>query len=64
MVNRVIITLEQPEYSALLKMALSELRNPQDQIRWLLRRELESRKLLKPAPSPKATEATHEPSRH
>lgn len=48
MVNRVVIVLEQPEYSALLKMAVSELRNPQDQIRWLLRRELESRKLLQP----------------
>lgn len=58
MVNRVTVTLEQPEYSALLKMAVSELRNPQDQIRWLLRRELEARKLLQPTP-PKQ-ESRHE----
>jgi hypothetical protein len=41
MVNRVTLTLEQPEYSALLKVALAELRSPQDQARYILRRELE-----------------------
>lgn len=61
MVNRVVIVLEQPEYSALLKMAVSELRNPQDQIRWLLRRELKSRKLLQLAPTiPTEQESTLE----
>lgn len=48
MVNRLTITLEQPEYSALLKVAMSELRAPQDQVRFILRRELERRGLLPP----------------
>jgi hypothetical protein len=46
MVNRITITLEQPEYSGLLNMAVDELRNPQDQMRWLLRCELARQKLL------------------
>ena len=40
MVNRVVVTLEQFEYSALLKMAVKELRNPSDQLRTILRDEL------------------------
>ena len=46
MVNRVTVTLEQPEYSGLLKMAIEELRNPPDQIRFVLRQELKQRGLL------------------
>ena len=46
MVNRLTLTLEQPEYSALLKIAIAELRNPPDQVRYLLRQELERRGLL------------------
>lgn len=46
MINRLKIELEQPEYSALLKMALDELRNPSDQARYILRLEFERRGLL------------------
>jgi len=49
MVSRVTVTLEQPEYSALLKVAVAELRNPQDQARHILRQELQRRGLLPPA---------------
>ncbi|RLC96637.1 MAG: hypothetical protein DRI77_08315 [Chloroflexi bacterium] len=48
MVNRVVVTLEQPEYSALLKVARVELRDPRDQLRYILRCELERRGLLPP----------------
>jgi hypothetical protein len=40
MVNRVILTLDQQEYSALLEIAGHELRNPSDQARILLRQQL------------------------
>lgn len=40
MVTRIKLTLEQPEYSALLKRAVSELRSPEDQARYILRQEL------------------------
>ena len=46
MVNRVVLTLEQSEYSALLKDAIKELRNPSDQAMYILRCELERRGLL------------------
>ena len=46
MVKRLTLTLEQPEYSALLKVAMAELRNPQDQARYILRRDLENRGLI------------------
>ena len=45
MVNRITVTLEQPEYAALLRMATAELRNPSDQLRHILRTELEHRGL-------------------
>ena len=45
-VVRVKIPLEQAEYSALLKAALAELRNPCDQARYIIRRELERAGLL------------------
>ena len=45
MVKRVTIPLEQQEYSALLEMAVEELRNPRDQLRHILRQELERRGL-------------------
>lgn len=47
MVNRIKLTLEQPEYSALLKLATSELRAPDDQARYMVRQELERRGLLR-----------------
>lgn len=46
MVNRIKVTLEQPEYSALLKKATAELRNPEDQIRYMVREELRRSGLL------------------
>lgn len=46
MVNRVVLTLEQPEYNALLKAAINELRNPPDEARFILRQELERLGLL------------------
>ena len=49
MINRVTVTLEQSEYSALLEVAIAELRNPPDQLRYILRRELERLGRLPPA---------------
>lgn len=46
MVMRLKLTLEQPEYSALLKVATDELRNPVDQARFIIREELERRGFL------------------
>jgi len=43
--NRLTITLEQPEYAALLQMAMAELRTPPDQLRQILRLESERRGL-------------------
>lgn len=40
MINRLKILLDQPEYSALLRLAERELRNPADQVRQLVRQEL------------------------
>jgi len=45
MVFRLTITLEQSEYSALLKLALDEMRDPPDQLRYLLHQELVRRGL-------------------
>jgi hypothetical protein len=45
-VNRVTVTLEQPEYSGLLEMAIKELRDPREQLRHILRQELSQRGLL------------------
>ena len=46
MVVRLKITIEQDEYSGLLKLALSEMRNPESQLRFILRQELEKMGLL------------------
>ena len=51
-VNRITVTLEQPEYVGLLEIAVKELRNPQDQLRHILRQELQRCGLL-----PSASEA-------
>lgn len=45
MINRVTVPLEQPEYSGLLKLAVADLRTPQDQLRVILRQELERKGL-------------------
>jgi len=39
-VVRIAVTLEQPEYGGLLEIASKQLRNPQDQLRHMLRQEL------------------------
>jgi len=46
--KRIIVILEQPEYSALLVMAADALRDPRDQIRFVLRQALEEHGLLQP----------------
>lgn len=46
MIRRVVLALEQSEYSALLKLAVEELRNPPDQAHHILRQELSRRGLL------------------
>jgi len=43
MVKRIDVALEQTEYSALLEMANDDLRNPSDQLRHILRLEIERR---------------------
>jgi hypothetical protein len=59
MVNRVTVTLEQAEYSGLLKMAVEELRNPSHQLHVILRQELERRGLWSPGEEdPQAGEDT------
>lgn len=40
MINRVKLVLEQPEYSALLKEALREMRTPDAQAHFIVRQEL------------------------
>lgn len=57
MVDRVKLVLEQDEYSALLKVAISELRNPADQARHILRQDLMRRGLL-PSDTPPVTAPT------
>lgn len=44
--KRLIMTLQQEEYSALLKLAMSELRSPEGQLHFLLREELFKKGLL------------------
>lgn len=46
MLNRIKLTLEQPEYSALLELATRELRGPDEQAHHIVRQELERRGLL------------------
>lgn len=43
MVKRIVVTLEQSEYSALLDMAIVDLRNPADELRHILRMEIDRR---------------------
>ncbi len=46
MVIRIKVTLEKEEYSALLKLALSELRSPDEQLRFTLIQHLKHLNLL------------------
>lgn len=61
MVNRLKLALDQAEYSALLKVATSELRSPDDQARYIVRQELTRRNLLPLEPPIEYTEVRHEP---
>jgi hypothetical protein len=44
--SRVVVTLRQDEREALVHLAFSELRSPRDQLRHILRRELQQRGFL------------------
>lgn len=57
--TRITIPLEQAEKSALLKLAMAELREPREQIRYILRRELERLGLIQ-FQSARPTETTNE----
>jgi hypothetical protein len=46
MTNHIQINLEQPEYSALIQLAVQELRSPSDQVVMIVRNELIHRGLL------------------
>lgn len=46
MVVRLKITLEQSEYTGLMKLALAEMRSPGDQLRYIVRQELINMGLL------------------
>ena len=61
-VNRVVVTLEQFEYTGLLKVAGKELRDPHEQMRWLLRQELERRGLLAATNGRRETGVKHAPA--
>ena len=59
-INRITVTLEQAEYSGLLEMAVRELRDPHDQLRHILRQELQQRGLLSPDSKGLESEVHHE----
>jgi hypothetical protein len=46
MVVRMKLVIEQDEYSALLRLALAELRNPESQVHFILRKELKRKRLI------------------
>jgi len=48
--QRVILTLSPDEKRALLALASADLRDPRDQIRWIVREEAARRGILPPAP--------------
>lgn len=50
--TKVIVTLLEDERKALVTLALSELRNPADEARHILRQELSRRGLLPADPQP------------
>jgi len=60
MVNRITVTLEQAEYSALLTLAIKELRGPADHLRHILRVELQNHGLWPPIDQQSEQEAQHD----
>lgn len=57
---RITVSLERCERAALMKLADIELRNPADQLRHILRQELERRGLLPPTGDQQAQGQTDE----
>jgi len=49
---RLVVTLDHAEGDALARMAHNDLRDPREQLRWLLREELARRGLLSPSDVP------------
>lgn len=62
MINRLKILLDQPEYTALLKLSEQELRNPADQARLLVRHELIRLGLISTTHEPKENIVHHDPA--
>lgn len=60
MVTRVKLTLEQAEYTALPRAAITDLRNPLEEVRYILRSELIRRGYLDPDEFHFEEEATDE----
>ena len=50
--TRLKINLTEAEYRALVEVAAGELRSPADQVRFLVRRELDRRGIYVPEPAP------------
>lgn len=50
MVVRMKLVIEQDEYSALLRLARGELRNPESQLHFILRKELKRNGLISDKP--------------
>jgi hypothetical protein len=61
MITRLRLSLNSQEYNALEQVALAELRDPVDQIRYIVRQELTRRGLL-PQPHQPTSEERHEPA--
>jgi hypothetical protein len=61
MINRLQIILEQPEYSALIKLSGQELRSPADQVVIIIRNELIRLGLLPPDKLPYGPDPIHLP---
>jgi hypothetical protein len=62
MINQIKLILDQIEYTALLQIAMDELRTPPDEIRHILRQELARRGLLTRPVSEIAAPAAQEPT--
>lgn len=56
MLQRLTINLSKPEQEALEKFAAMELRDMRDQVRFILRQDLERRGFLQPSNSPSDTQ--------
>ncbi len=63
MLKRLTIVLEAPEYTALMRAANSDLRNPPDQVRYILRNSLANLGILDlQEPKPDISEEVRVPS--